>query len=71
MKATVTEQGLTIPKEFLEGIREVEIQKENNRISIIPLPERDPIFNLGIHPVACGISDASTKHDKYIYGAAS
>lgn len=71
MKASVTKQGLIIPKEFLEGIKEVEIQKENNKISIIPIVTDDPILKLGTHPVSCGIADASEKHDKYLYGTVS
>lgn len=71
MKAVVTKQGLIIPKELLEGVREVEIQKENDKISIIPIVAVDPILKLGTHPVACGITDASEKHDKYLYGISS
>lgn len=71
MKAVVTKQGLIIPKEFLEGVKEVEIQKENNKISIIPIVTDDPILKLGTHPVACGIPDASEKHDQYLYGITS
>ncbi|PSF34501.1 hypothetical protein C7H19_18915 [Aphanothece hegewaldii CCALA 016] len=32
MKIKVTQQGVLIPKELLEGIEEVEVQKENNVI---------------------------------------
>ncbi len=71
MKATVTKKGVVIPKELLEGVKEVEIQKEDDKISIIPIVTADPILKLGTHPVVCGITDASEKHDKYLYGAAS
>jgi len=70
MKAVVTEQGLIIPRELLEGVKEVEIQKENDKISIIPIVSDDPILSLGTHPVACGVPEASEKHDKYLYGTA-
>ena len=69
MKATVTEQGVVIPKELLEGVKEVEIKKENDKISIIPVVKDDPILRLGMHPVRCGISDGSVSHNKYIYGS--
>ena len=46
MKANVTEQGLFTPKQFLEGIDEVEIRKERNVILIVPVGE-DPIFQFG------------------------
>ncbi|MDI6728610.1 MAG: hypothetical protein QMD44_06765 [Thermodesulfovibrionales bacterium] len=68
MKAVVTEQGVTVPRELLEGVKEVEIQKEDDKIFIIPVVFDDPIFRLGKHPVSCGLPDASSKHDKYIYG---
>ena len=71
MKAVVTEQGLIIPRELLEGVKEVEIQKENDKISIIPIRSADPILNLGTHPVICGLPDASQKHDSYLYRKAS
>ncbi len=71
MKATVTKKGLIIPKELLEGVREVEIQKENDRISVIPIVSEDSILKLGAHPIVCGIPDASKNHDKYLYGLAS
>lgn len=68
MRATVTEQGITIPRELLEGVKEVDIQKEDNKISVIPILSDDPIMLLGKHPVTCGLTDAAVNHDKYIYG---
>jgi hypothetical protein len=68
MKATVTEQGLLVPKQFLEGIQEVEICKHNGVIVIIPLGEEDPILQLGKDPIVDAIADASVNHDRYIYG---
>lgn len=67
MKLKVTAEGVVIPKEFLEGFQEVEVYKKNGFILIIPATERDPILELGKHPVACGLSDASENHDKYLY----
>ncbi|MEK6682938.1 MAG: hypothetical protein AABY79_13355 [Nitrospirota bacterium] len=69
MKAKVTKYGIVIPKDLLEGVNEVEIRKDDNLIVVIPTTKSDPILELGKHPVACGISDASKSHDKYIYGS--
>ncbi|MEP6902939.1 MAG: hypothetical protein ABJA66_14395 [Actinomycetota bacterium] len=68
MKTEVTEQGVTIPKQFLEGVKEVEIRKERNYILVIPLSGEDPILRFGKNPVSDEITDASVNHDKYIYG---
>lgn len=68
MKTEVTEQGITIPKQLLEGIKEVEIRKEKNYILVIPLSGEDPILRFGKNPVSDEITDASVNHDKYIYG---
>jgi hypothetical protein len=68
MKTEVTEQGITIPKHLLEGVKEVEIRKEKNYILVIPLSSEDPIFRFGKNPVSDDITDASVNHDRYIYG---
>lgn len=68
MKAKVTKQGVLIPKALLEGVIEVEILKENSRILVVPSVKKDPIYQLGSHPIACNMSDASEKHDNYLYG---
>lgn len=69
MKVKVTEQGVVIPKDFLEGVEEVEIRKENNIIFVIATTKTDPIFEMGMNPVNCGVSDASENLDRYIYGS--
>jgi virulence-associated protein VagC len=71
MKATVTENGVVIPKKLLKGVKEVEIQKEDDKISIIPILTKDTLLKLGTRPVRCGLTDASEKHDKYLYGVTS
>ena len=68
MKTEVTEQGVNIPKQLLEGVKEVEIRKEKNYILVIPLLGEDPIFRFGKNPVSDDITDASVNHDRYIYG---
>jgi hypothetical protein len=70
MKLKVTPEGVIIPKEFLEGFDEVEVSKKNGFILVIPTVKRDPVLELGKHPVVCGVSDASESHDKYLYGTA-
>jgi hypothetical protein len=67
MKAKVTDEGVVIPKKFLEGIDEVEIKKENGFIIVIPITDVDPILALGKNPVDCGLADALEQHDKYLY----
>jgi len=69
MRALVNKDGVLIPKKLLKGVKQVEIRKEAGRIVLLPVPiAGDPIFRLGKHPVKTGISDASTEHDKYLYG---
>ncbi|MBI1748654.1 MAG: hypothetical protein HYR55_19015 [Acidobacteria bacterium] len=67
MRTEVTDQGLLIPKQFLEGVKEVEIRKEKNMIIVIPLPSEDPILQLGKQPIIDDVTDASVNHDRYIY----
>jgi len=67
MRTEVTDQGLLIPIQFLEGVKEVEIRRENNLILVIPLPEEDPILQLGKNPVTTDELDASVNHDLYLY----
>lgn len=71
MKAKVTEQGVVIPKELLEGTEEVEIRKENGFLMVVPITKSDPILELGKHPVVCGVPDASERHDMYLYNPTS
>lgn len=71
MKVKVTEEGVLIPKELLEGIEEVDIRKADNLLVIVPTIKSDPILVLGEHPVKCGIPDASERHDQYLYGTDS
>jgi len=66
MKTKVTEQGLLIPKELLEGFDEVEIRKQNHQVLIVPASESDPILQLGREPILADITDASTDHDRYL-----
>ena len=67
MRTEVTDQGLLVPKHLLEGVKEVEIRKENNVILIIPFPSQDPILRLGQNPITDDVTDASVSHDRYIY----
>ena len=68
MRTKVSEDGVVIPKELLEGITEVDIRKQNGVIVVIPAGLDDPIFDIGKDPVVSGVSDASENLDKYIYG---
>lgn len=67
MKLEVTEQGVVIPKSLLEGVKQVHVRKESDRIVVVPVPFEDPILRIGKNPVKGGITDASVDLDKYIY----
>ena len=69
MKAKVTKRGVIIPKEFFEGVEEVEIRKEDGVILVVPIAAEDPIWGMGKNPVKAGLLDASENHDRYIYGS--
>jgi virulence-associated protein VagC len=71
MKVRVTENGVVVPKDFLQGIEEVEIRKTDNVVVIVPTTMSDPILALGQNPVECGVPDASERHDQYLYGSSS
>lgn len=67
MRAHVTEQGLVIPREWLQGVAEVEIRHEDDTIIITPIVmESDPLASLGDDPIVLDISDASIVHDIYL-----
>jgi hypothetical protein len=68
MRTKVTEHGVLIPKNLLEGIDEVEIRKERNVIVVVPVMADDPILDLGRQPVTIDVDDASANHDHYLYG---
>ncbi|MGH9362180.1 MAG: hypothetical protein ACRD2T_09700 [Thermoanaerobaculia bacterium] len=70
MKIKVTEEGVLIPKEMLEGIAEVEILREENLIVVMPSSEDDPRLGLGRSPVETGAPDGSEHHDLFLYGTA-
>lgn len=67
MKVKVTEQGVIVPKQMLEDFDEVEIRRENGFVLILPTVDEDPIFQLGTDPIDDDITDASERHDEYIY----
>jgi hypothetical protein len=67
MRTKVTENGVLIPKEWLEGIDEVDIQKTQNMIIVVPVQAHDPILDLGKQPILLDVEDASINHDRYLY----
>ena len=67
MRTKVTENGVLIPRMWLEGIDEVEIHKEQNMIIIVPVKADDPILDLGKQPIILDVDDASVNHDRYLY----
>lgn len=81
MKLPVTESGVTLPKAWFGNATEVEVRQENGHVSVEPVgsvapgPSQirpydvdDPIWQLGKRTSSLDISDASVKHDKYLYG---
>lgn len=56
-----------IPRQLLGGLQEVEIRREDDRLIVEPVKERDPIFALGSDPIDEDIQDASVGHDRYLY----
>jgi hypothetical protein len=67
MRIKVTENGVLIPKMWLEGIDEVDIQQTPDMILVVPVQEHDPILNLGKQPILLDVEDASINHDQYLY----
>jgi hypothetical protein len=67
MRITVTEQGVLIPKQLLEGVREVEIRSQQGILLVMPIVESDPILQLGKEPIVDLVEDASIHHDRYLY----
>ena len=67
MRAKVTEQGLIIPRNLLEGLDEVEIRKEAYGLIVVPAGKEDPILQFGRQPIDCDVEDASVKLDRYLY----
>ena len=67
MRTKVTENGVLIPKTLLEGIDEVDIQKAQDMIIVVPVHADDPILNLGKQPIRLEVEDASVNHDRYLY----
>lgn len=66
MRLKVTEEGLLIPKELLQGAEEVDVRKEDSLILVMPAGKDDPILDLGKFPVKSGVSNGSEKHDTYL-----
>ena len=67
MRSKVTEHGVNIPKAWLEGIDEVEIQKKHDVVIVVPVRVDDPIRALGTQPIILDVEDASLHHDRYLY----
>jgi hypothetical protein len=67
MRTKVTENGVLIPKGWLEGVDEVDIQKTQHMIIVVPVQVKDPILNLGKQPICLDVDDASSNHDRYLY----
>jgi len=67
MRSKVTDQGVTVPKRWFQGVTEVEIQREEDRVVIVPVRGDDPITGLGKNPINVDVDDAAANHDRYLY----
>ncbi len=67
MRAKVTDNGVLIPRMWLEGIDEVEIHNEQSVIIVVPVKRDDPILDLGRQPIILEVDDAAFNHDRYLY----
>ena len=68
MRSKVTDQGVTLPKHWFPGVAEVEIQREEHRVVVVPVRGDDPITCLGKNPINLDVDDAAANHDRYLYG---
>jgi virulence-associated protein VagC len=68
VRVRVTDQGVLIPRELLDGADEVEIHQQNGVIVVMPAGAPDPILGLGQNPVTLDVTDASVNLDRYLYG---
>ena len=68
MRSKVTEQGVILPKQWFQGVAEVEIQREDDRVVVVPVRADDPITRLGENPINVDMDDAAANHDRYLYG---
>ena len=68
MRSKVTEQGVILPKQWFQGVAEVEIQREEDRVVVVPVRADDPITRLGENPINVDMDDAAANHDRYLYG---
>jgi virulence-associated protein VagC len=68
MKLPVSDRGLLIPKELLGKSDEVEVTVQDDRIIITLDKKSSSIRDLGSDPVERDVTDAATRHDRYIYG---
>jgi hypothetical protein len=66
MKAAVTDQGVVIPRELLDGWTEVVIERKGDRVEVTAVGAVDAVLGLGRNPVKCGVTDGSTNHDDYV-----
>jgi hypothetical protein len=64
VRTKVSENGVIIPKELLEGITEVDIRKQNGVIIVVPAGTDVLSYDIGKEPIGRVASDASEHHDK-------
>jgi len=67
MRSKLTDDGVNLPRQWFLGATEVDIQREDNRVIVVPVSKDDPIAKLGQNPINLDVDDAATNHDRYLY----
>jgi hypothetical protein len=67
MRTEVSEHGVLIPKTALKGIDGVELRKEQNVFTVMPIIPYNPMLNLGRQLITIDAEDASINHNCYLY----
>ena len=71
MRIAVTDQGVSIPRDWFPDVEEVDVEKTKDAVVVRPNLAYNPIIELGKNPVDCGVSDGSEQHDRYLCGGNS
>jgi len=69
MRCRVTDEGVLSLRAWPTGADEVEILREEDRVVVVPVRGKDPLFDLGKDPITAGVDDASVNHDRDLYGS--
>lgn len=70
MRIPIPSTGLVIPKQWLGNADEAQVEQHDGVVTISPVLKSadDPLWQVGQDPIDDEITDASTNHDRYLYG---